>query len=1057
MIVMCWCDQLREINILYSRSTKMVKFLIHKPISVIMTFLGVLILGIYAIGYIPVSLMPDIDIPEITVQVASKNMSPRQLEDAIIKPLRDNLMQLSHLKDIKSEATNEMGIIHLTFNHGTKIDYSFIEVNEKIDLAMGSLPRNVARPKVIKASASDIPVFYLSLNLKKNAQISQSQKSTDQGLYPISQEFVDFNRFVNQVIRKRIEQVNEVAMVDVSGLVSSEILIIPDEKKLSALGISLGELESDITSYNLDIGSLSIKDNQYQYNIRLGGTLNNIQEIENIYIHKNDRLFQLKDLAEVLEHPKKRTGLVLSDGKEAITMAIIKQSDARMGDLKVALEQLLSYLEKDYPNIEFSITRDQTKLLEYSINNLLQDLFWGILLAFAIMFLFLKEIKSPLLVGITIPVSMIICLLFFYFFGITINIISLSGLVLGSGLMIDNSIIVIDNITQYRVKGYKLSESCILGTQEVLIPLLTSALTNCSVFLPLVFLSGIAGALFYDQAMAITMGLFASFIVSVTFLPLLYRLFHLNETTRINSITRFLQKTNTLDYEVIYEKGFRFVMRNQLFICACSIFLLIAGTGLYAVLPKQQLPALAKTEILLKIDWNESINVEENKRRVLELLEPFKDGLISQTALIGSQQFLLGKTDGKRASESTLYLECSSEKTLINLQESLNARLKRDYPKSICKYDAVDNVFNLIFADQQAPLVARLRNVENLGSKQNEQLIRVWKQVQREFGSLELKAIPWQEYITLEVDKEKLMIYNLSAENLYGVLKSAFNERQILSIIDNQDFVPVILGGSVKSINEILNQTEIRSNDGTVFNVNDFIKVRHSQDLKTIEGGAEGEYYPLELNISDKDLDTTVAKMKEIIKNNKAYDVSFSGNIFNNNELIGELITVLLISLLLLYFILASQFESFILPIMVLIEIPIDLAGAFLFLKLFGMSINLMSMIGIVVMSGIVINDSILKVDTIVQLQKRGVPLMKSLIISGHRRLKPILMTFLITVLSLMPLLLSNGLGVELQAPLAVALIGGMLVGTPVSLYFVPLFYYHIGKWAVKFKNKKLQ
>lgn len=1033
----------------------MVKFLIHKPIAVIMTFLGVLILGIYAIGFIPVSLMPDIDIPEITVQVASKNMSPRQLEDAIIKPLRDNLMQLSHLKDIKSESTNEMGLIHLTFDHGTKIDYSFIEVNEKIDRAMGSLPRNVARPKVIKASASDIPVFYLSMTLKKNAQITQSQQTSDKALYPVSQEFVDFNRFVSQVIRKRIEQVNEVAMVDVSGLVSSEILIIPDEKKLSALGIGLGELENDITSYNLDIGSLSIKDNQYQYNVRLGGTLNNIQEIENIYIHKNDRLFQLKDLAQVLEHPKKRAGLVLSDEKEAVTMAIIKQSDARMGDLKIALEQLVGYLKQDYPNIEFSITRDQTKLLDYSINNLLQDLFWGILLAFAVMFLFLKEIKSPLLIGITIPVSMIICLLFFYLFGISINIISLSGLVLGSGLMIDNSIIVIDNITQYRSKGHKLSESCILGTQEVLIPLLTSALTNCSVFLPLVLLSGIAGSLFYDQAMAITMGLFASFIVSVTLLPLLYRLFYLKETIRVNRITRFLQKTNTLDYEVIYEKGFRFVMRNQLFIFACSVFLLVVGVGLYAALPKQQLPTLAKTEILLKIDWNESINVEENKRRVLELLKPFQDGLISQTALIGNQQFLLGKTADKRASESTLYLKCSTEKSLTNLQESLNARLKRDYPKSIYAYDAADNVFNLIFADKQAPLVAHLRNVANLGSKQNEQLIRVWKQVQQEFGSLELKAIPWQEYMILEADKEKLMIYNVSAENLYGTLKSAFNERQILSVIDNQDFVPVILGGSVKSINEVLNKTEVLSNDGTIFNANDFIKVTNSQDLKIIEGGVEGEYYPLELNISDKDLDETMTQMKGVINKNKAYDVSFSGSIFSGKELRGELTTVLLISLLLLYFILASQFESFILPLMVLIEIPIDLAGAFLFLKLFGMSINLMSMIGIVVMSGIVINDSILKVDTIVQLQKRGVPLMKSLIISGHRRLKPILMTFLITVLSLLPLLLSNGLGVELQAPLAVALIGGMLLGTPVSIYFIPLCYYHIGKWTIKFKNKK--
>jgi len=1023
----------------------MIKFLIHKPIAVLMSTLGFLVLGLFAFGFIPVSLMPDIDIPEITVQVSAENMSARQVEDAIIKPLRRNLSQVSHLKDIRSESSNENGIIRLTFNQDTKIDYSFIEVNEKIDRSMASLPKTIKRPKVIKASITDIPVFYLSMTLKETDVLNPSTAISNE-LYPVSQEFVDFSRFVNQVIRKRIEQVNEVAMVDVSGLTFSEILIIPDEEKLHALGIQLNELETAIKSYDLEVGSLLIKDSQYQYNVRLGTSLKNIQEIENIYINKNDRIFQLKEIAQVLEHPKKRTGLVLSEGNEAVTMAIIKQSDARMGDLKESLNILLEQLNKEYSTIEFSITRDQTKLLDYAIDNIKQSLLWGILLAFGVMFLFLKNVKSPLLIGISIPVSMVICLLFFHLFGISINIISLSGLVLGIGLMIDNSIIVIDNITQYRERNYPLSKACIVGTNEVLKPLITSSLTTCAVFIPLVFLSGIAGSLFYDQAMAITIGLFVSLLVSVTLLPVLYRLFYLKNPDKKGRLTRFLEKTNSVNYAALYEKGFRFVMRKQVFSWSVFLLLLVATVVLFQTLPKTQMPYLTKTETLLKIDWNEQINVEENKQRVLDLLNPLQDELLNHTALVGNQQFLLDKESTLGASYSTLYLKSYSPEKLNQLQNSINTYLQENYSKAVRSYQEVDNIFNLIFSGSEASLVARLRNVEDLGSEQVEQLKGMWHQVQQNVGELVLKPIAWQEYMTLVANQEKLMTYNVSPSSLFNALKSAFNEKEILSIIDNQNFVPVILGGDSKKIHEVLSETTVQSRDSAQIHVSEFIQVVNSQDMKTIVGGVEGEYYPIELPIEDIEVESTIEQLKKLISTNKWYDVAFTGSYFSNKELISELIIVLLISLILLYFILASQFESFILPLIILLEVPLDLAGAFLFLKLFGMSINLMSMIGIVLMSGIIINDSILKIDTIIQLQRQGHPLLKALLVAGQRRLKPILMTSITTILALVPLLFMGGLGAELQAPLAISIIGGMLIGTIVSLYFIPLCYYHLAK-----------
>jgi multidrug efflux pump subunit AcrB len=1022
----------------------MVKFLINKPIAVLMTTLCMLILGLYAFGFIPVSLMPSIDIPEITVQVEADNMSARQVEDVIVKNLRANLMQVSHLKDLKTESSNGNGIIRLQFEQGTKIDYSFIEVNEKIDRAMGNLPKTIKRPKVIKANITDVPVFYLSLTLKnKNKEIPTV---TNSDLYPVSQQFVDFSRFANQVIRKRIEQVDEVAMVDVSGLVFSEIRIIPDTEKLDALGISLNELESSIKTYDVEVGSLLIKDNQYQYNVRLGSSLNTIKEIEAIYIKKSGRLFQLKDLAQVVEHPQKRTGLVLSDGNEAITMAIIQQSDARMENLKSSLNSLVDRLKKDYPTIEFSVSRDQTKLLDYAIYNIKQDLVWGIVLAFAIMFLFLKDVKSPLLIGISVPISLIISLAFFYVFNISINIISLSGLILGIGLMIDNSIIVIENIIQYQEQKHPLMKACVLGANEVIKPLLSSVLTTCSVFLPLSFLSGISGALFYDQAMAITIGLFVSLLVSVTLVPLLYHLFHLKDTGKKSRMERFLEKTNTLDYAELYEKGFRYVMRNQKMCWAICITLLLVGVALFQVLPKSQMPYLTKTETLVKIDWNKQIHVEENKRMVLEVLKPLKKEILNYTALVGSQQFILDKESAALSSETAIYIRCDSPENLEKVQEQIGLLIQKEQPKAVVSFANVDNIFNMIFSDNEELLVARLQNTTQIGNAQNEQLKKVWGQVQQNIGNIPLNPIAWQEHINLVADQEKLMTYSVSTNTLFDALKSAFNEREILSVIDNQNFVPVILGGDSKTIEQVLSETTVQSRDSAVFHASDFIKAVNSQDMKTITGGIEGEYYPIALNTDEEKVNHTITSVKNVVKENKLYTVSFSGSFFSNKELMGELIVVLLISLLLLYFILASQFESLILPLIILIEIPLDLAGSFLLLKIFGMSLNLMSMIGIVVMSGIVINDSILKIDTIIQLQRQGNSILKALLFAGQRRLKPILMTSLTTILAVVPLLFTGGLGAELQAPLATVLTGGMILGTIISLYFTPLCYYYFAK-----------
>jgi multidrug efflux pump subunit AcrB len=992
-----------------------------------MSFIALLILGFIAATQIPVSLMPDIDIPEITVQVSVKNSSARELENSVVKTLRRQLLQVAHLDDIRSETRDGNGLIFLKFEYGTDVDYAFVEVNEKIDRAMSSLPREIKRPRVIRANATDIPVFYLNLTQKENQNNSG---------------FEELSSFAGQVIRKRIEQLQEVAMIDLSGQVFPELIIRPDMAKMEAQNISLKQLENAVGAMNIKLGNLIIRDGQYQYNVRIASTLSNISDLENIYLKVDERLFRLKDLAVVERNIQKRKGLIKSDGHNAVSMAIIKQSDAQMQELKEELEELIVHFKEDYPTIDFKITRDQTKLLDYSISNLRQSLLWGAFLAFIVMFFFLKDFKSPLLIGITIPTSLVISLLLFHLVGISINIISLSGLVLGIGMMIDNSIIVIDNITQFRERGEKLQLACIGGTNEVFRPMLSSVLTTCAVFIPLVFISGISGALFYDQAMAITIGLFVSLAVSVTLLPVYYRLFFSKE--RGETKPGILARINKINYENLYEKGFRLIMRNQ---GAAWLFILLMVAGgylLFNILDKAKLPQITKNEILLKLDWNERINIGENERRTGELINSLSGLLEHSTCFIGEQQFLLGHSEESTSSEAFIYLNTEKPGQLDSLTVAVGLFVEKSYPNISYSFEDAGNIFNLIFSDNEPPLVARLRAVADYGPEANNYLQNQVEHLSHKFPHYEIAPLVWREHLVINIDPLRLMAYNIQPETVNRTLKSAFNENELLLVTNNQTFVPVILGGKTRLISEIIENEMIPNGEGELIPLRNLISTEKDFDFKTIVAGQEGEYFPINIKASASNFTNVIDNINEELRGSKRYEVDFSGSIFSNKKMLNELIIILVIALLLLYFILASQFESLTLPLIVLFEVPIDIFGAFLFLHLFGAGINIMSLIGIIVMSGIIINDSILKIDTVNQLRKQGHGLIRALIVAGQRRLKPILMTSLTTILALVPFLFISGLGADLQKPLALAVIGGMIVGTLVSLYFIPLFYYYL-------------
>ena len=638
----------------------MIKFLLQRPIAVLMAFTACFIVGLVTYFTIPVSLLPDIAIPEITVQVSGQNTSARELENTVVKTIRQQLMQVASLRDIHSETRDGAAIIRLNFDFGTNTDLAFIEVNEKIDAAMNYLPREVERPRVIKASATDIPVFCLNLTLKSDSAYSEINEGS----------FLDLCQFAETVIKRRIEQLPEVAMVDVTGILKRQLQIVPDMKLLKMSEITLDDLEAALTSNNIEPGSMTVRDGYYEYNIKFSTLLRTPEDVENIYIRKNNHIFQLKDLVRISVVPEKETGASLSNGKRAVTLAVIKQADENMDNMKEALAEVTDYFASVYPDIDFSISRNQTELLDYTISNLKQNLSLGFLFICIVAILFLGDIKSPAVIGLSMVVSLIISFLFFYLCKMSLNIISISGLILALGMMIDSSIIVTENITQYRTRGYSLEEACNKGTTEVITPMLSSTFTTIAVFVPLVFMSGIAGAIFFDQAFAVTVGLMVSYFTGIMLLPVLYKLVysipdikHKGFNMRINNLV----KEHTLDR--FYDTGVDFVFRHK---TASLIFIAITlplCAFLFYEIPKSRMPEIDQNELIAHVEWNENIHIDENQSRVSQLFASIDNQVQEHTAYVGQQQFLLNRDREMSVSESELYFKTEKPTGIAPLQK----------------------------------------------------------------------------------------------------------------------------------------------------------------------------------------------------------------------------------------------------------------------------------------------------------------------------------------------------------------------------------------------------
>ncbi|HSN50695.1 MAG TPA: efflux RND transporter permease subunit, partial [Bacteroidales bacterium] len=492
--------------------------------------------------------------------------------------------------------------------------------------------------------------------------------------------------------------------------------------------------------------------------------------------------------------------------------------------------------------------------------------------------------------------------------------------------------------------------------------------------------------------------------------------------------------------------GMDFFFRYKRTVMASFLGIILIMLWLFMTMEKSKFPAVKQDELVISIDWNENIDVNENLKRIKDLVAYRGDIAVQTNSFIGEQQFLFNRDYDQSYTEARIYIKAKDYELKNTIEKNSYEFISRNYPSAQIDIKPQQNIFEKIFSANESPLVVEVSLMKEKEVPPVDKMLAIVSSLQNKWPDAGVSQPSLEDKILLRLDPDRMLIYNVDPMTVYNTLKTSLNQNNIGELRASYEMLPIVLSDKEKQISDIVSSGFVLSKTNQSVPVSEIVKVQRVHDYKSIKGGLLSEYVPVRMNINTNKPGELTAGIRAMLTTDQNIDVKFSGSLITGQKLFKELAIVLVVALLLLYFILAAQFESLTQPIIVLLEIPIDIAGALLLVKLWGGTINVMTMIGLIVMSGVIINDSILKVDTINNLRKEGYELKKAIYTAGARRLKPILMVAMASLVSTIPMLFSSGMGSELQRPMALALIGGMSLGTVVSLFFIPLAYWYIDR-----------
>jgi hydrophobic/amphiphilic exporter-1 (mainly G- bacteria), HAE1 family len=1089
---------------------------VHRPVTTSMLFLGILIFALLTFSDFSIDLLPRLDIPQFYIRTTYTDASPEEVELLVTEGLEAHLSTLPNIRRITSVSREGVSVITLHFHWGTDMNIARIQTRERLDQARAFLPEQAGRPTILHVDPSTAPVMKLSLSAADAATLPVSA-AFDSDQRP-DRELYELREAARAILKRRLEQGRGVAQALITGGVEREIRVDVDIDKLGMLDLQLRDVATAPQRANISLPGGSIKSGHFRFALRALGEFESLEDIRNTVVDTmpGGRAILIRDIADVHDGFKDRESIARFNGRETIGILIRKEAGANTIDVSRQVHRIIEELREEYPEFHVEVVYNEAGFIGRAVAAVRQQLLWGGALAFIVLFLFLGRLREPFVIGLSIPASVMTAFLLMYIFDISINIISLGGLAVAVGMLVDNSIIVLENTNRHRSNTSDLRETAVTGAREVVLPITASTLTTIAVFLPLIFMEGLGGRLFRDQSLAITFSLLASLLVAVSLVPMLvsrsfgnngfmdkwsngvmdtwnngkqhtiknpilhysiipfrflYRLiFRISEKFLPLLESRVLSHTTGLINRLrdAYERGLAWSLRHRGIVFAV-LLILLGGAAMTALrMPKEFMPPIQQGHFIAEIELEPGTAIEQTSVLIAEIENslvrlPY---VISVFSGIGAADEMLITGSGSAAARHSrlaeLNIRLNSPASQPAVESFIRDIASQHYGVQV-SFKQPESTFETIIRPSEWDITIGVEAGTEGGFERALETAALIRQAVGDVPGLvdlqpgyELSAPEYR----LVIDRQRLAAYGLTVTDLVTTITQQVRGITATEMTEFDQKIPVLVHTSLYkpgSIDELL-RTHLHFTDrasSPTLPVREFVSFYQTVGFSEVYRERQNRMLQFHGSVRGRPLERVIDDISERVSSLSAEDVRIHiGGVQDDiGDMLEQIRWILLISLLLIYMILASQYESVLVPLVIMGAVPMALIGAIFLLALTGTSINLVAMIGMIVLTGIAANDAIVKVDFILRMRRKGMNRDAAIMEAGLLRFRPIIMTTATLVFGLLPMALFGGAGSQLQYPLAVAVLGGIISSTALTLFVMPVMYSFVD-FLIKFNHR---
>lgn len=1005
------------------------KLCIRKPVTTIMVTLMVFIAGIVSYFNLDQALMPDMDLPIAVVMTTYVGASPEEIEELISKPMEESLGSIANVDTVTSYSSTNSSMVLLQFVDGTDIDMAAVDMRDKIDQMKSTLPDAAGDPMVIKMDINAMPITI--------------------GVKAENMDLESLNDLLEDNVVNRLERIEGVASVSLSGGITNEVRITVDPVKLAGYGLTTSTLSGLLAAENMNLPSGDLTQGNTTVAVRTIGEFTSVQEINNLPIPTSTgAVIHLSDVARVEQVEADRDSFTYINGEKGILLSVDKQSTANLVKVSQSLKDEIAKLQRDYPELEIDMLSDTSDYIEMSLSNITETALLAAVIAFFVLLLFLKNAVTAGIIAVSIPTSIMATFALMYVTDINMNMISMGGVAIGIGMLVDNSVVVLDSIYQYYERGYTAAESAEIGAKEVSMAIIASTLTTVAVFLPMALIGGTTGAMMKNLSFTIMYALIASVVVALTFVPMACALLLKRETkTFVWKNLKFLSfldhwegAIDTLSRK--YEKLLKWALRHRKKTVLTVLLVFILSLCSIPLAGMDFMASMDEGVATISVDLPNGTDLDTTEETTLEVLYRLQDipeadvvyanvgsGMLSSGT--NSASITMNLVDAKDRKRSTEEVCDDIEKLLADIpgaditvsssDSAMGSLASADVTMNVYGYDATTLV------DVEDELVDKLSEVDGLSD------------VEGSTGDTVPEA-------KVTIDRAKASQYGITTASVAGALSTAISGSTATQYKLDGTEIDVVIRYDTNSVNYLtdLNNLTVTSAYGTQVPLSDVATVTMDESATTIMRENQKNYITISANadnMSTSEAQKLVEKAMADIELPDGCTYEFSGMMEKMNDTFRSLEIAMVVAVLLVYMIMASQFESLRYPFIVMFSMPLAITGAIIGLLITGNTITMPAMMGFVMLIGMVVNNGIVLVDYTNQLMDRGMNCYDALTSAGPRRLRPILMTTLTTVLGMVPMALATSEGSEMMQALAIAVIFGLTLSTVVTLIFIPVLY----------------